>query len=115
MLTITSPDLSFGVVDRLQALLAGPATAFFIAAGLYMAVRVLAESIERIGDEVEPAKPGETPARRITIGSTFKRLLAIAGITLLAVVVVNNGLDVFRELVRFAYSLADAPQGTPAP
>jgi hypothetical protein len=115
VLITAAPDLSFGVIDRLQALLAGPATAFFIAAGLYMAVRVLAESIERIGDEVEPTKEGQTPARRVTFGSTLKRIAAIALITLLAVVVVNNGLDVFRELVRFAYSLTDAPQGTPAP
>jgi hypothetical protein len=92
------PDLSFGIVDRLQAILAGPLTALFLAAGIWTALRVLSESIERIGDEVEPAKDGQA-ARRITI----------AGVTLIAVVVVNNGLDVFRELVRFAYSLAETP------
>lgn len=105
---LVAPDLSFGIVDRLQAILAGPLTALFLAAGIWTALRVLSESIERIGEEVDPAKEGQ-PARRITIGGTLRRLIAIAGVTLIAVVVVNNGLDVFRELVRFAYSLAETP------
>lgn len=112
---LTAPDLSFGIIDRLQALLAGPLTAFFIAAGLYVAVKVLAESIEQIGDVGVQVMDGQPAPRRVTLGSTLKRIVAIAGITIVAVFIVNDGLDVFREVVRFVYSLADAPKGTPAP
>lgn len=105
---LVAPDLSFGIVDRLQALLKGPLTALFLAIGIWTALRVLAGSIERIGDEVEPAKEGQ-PARRITIGGTLWRLIAIAVVTLIAVFVVHNGLDVFKVLVRFTYSLVETP------
>ena len=52
---------------------------------------------------------------RITIGSTLRRIAAVAFVVLIAVVVLNNGLDVFKALVGFVYSLADAPAASPSP
>lgn len=116
MLTIlaATPDLDFGLAERLLDRLAGPLTGLFIVAGIFIAIRILANSLGRLGEELEPAAEGR-PAVRITIGSTLRRIAAVAFVVLIAVVVLNNGLDVFKALVGFVYSLADAPAASPSP
>lgn len=113
MLT-AAPDLDFSLAERLLDRVAGPLTGLFIVAGIFIAIRILASSLGRLGEEITPATP-DRPAVRITIGSTLTRIATVAVVVLIAVVVLNNGLDVFKALVGFAYSLADAPAASPSP
>jgi hypothetical protein len=109
-----APDLDFGLAERLLDKFAGPLTGLFIVAGIFVAIRILSNSLGRLGEEIAPATP-DKPAVRITIGGTLQRIAAVAVIVLIAVVVLNNGLDVFKAIVGFAYSLADTPAVSPSP
>lgn len=113
-LLAATPDLDFGLAERVLDKVAGPLTGIFIVGGILVAIRILGNSLGSLGKELEPATDTK-PAVRVSITGTLYRIGVVAAVVLIAVVVLNNGLDVFKALVGFAYSLADAPAVSPSP